>query len=235
MLRRRVLCSQRHEILSLLWGKPLHAEQAMRYTYHVITPLTRFENLTKLMKMLESQEAPIEWHVITDENPAGWRVTFERYWACNYPCPNTAIEFWARCNFSINWFLDKFPPKSSDRYLFLNDDDAYEPGFFEKLDQHDGDVLICSMERGQRTPAVSDPLRAHGCSKLEAKPENMHPTLVGVEQIIMSGRVLKDVRLPLAVDGDGRMIEWVCANHPVTYVPEATVWFNYYEPGRWDK
>ena len=207
----------------------------MKYTYNVITPVTRFENLTKLINLLEPMK--VNWHVITDTS-LGWRPAFpNQRWINQWTCPNTEVEFWKRCNFSINWFLNHFvhTRPESERWCILNDDDAYEADFFEKVDKHDGDLVICSMERGHHTPAGVDPVRAHGFTKLIAAPEYMHPGYVGVEQAIVSGTIIKGTRLPLAPAGDGEWIEWMVANHKAEYAPEANVLFNYFEPGRWDK
>lgn len=203
----------------------------MRHTYHVITPMVRIENLPALAAMLEPHK--VIWHVLTDEgsppaDPQG------HAWIHPLVVPNTEVKFYERCNHAINWFLENTPLVDADRYCILNDDDAYEPGFFEKIDKHAGDVIIASMERGDRTPSNVGVDRAHSTSKHWAKPENMKPGHVGVEQAIISGRIIKAVRIPLDIVGDGMMIEQLVKAHAATYSPEANVWFNYYEPGRWD-
>jgi hypothetical protein len=202
------------------------------HEYNVITPLARFENLRKLVPMLEAQG--IQWHVITDDD-LPFTLCFRKEWIHHYVCPNRETTFFTRCNWAINWFLDSYPPELEQRYCILNDDDAYEPGFFEKIDQHEGEVIIPSMERGNRTPAGVQAERAHGFTKLVAAPENMHIGGVSVEQIVVSGRFLRGARLPIHICGDGMMIEWFVKTHGAEYAPEANVWFNYYEPGRWDK
>jgi hypothetical protein len=120
------------------------------------------------------------------------------------------------------------------RYAILNDDDAYEPGFWDKVRSCKEEVLIPSMMRGVRTPAGVSPERAHGTNTLVADPANMKVGHIGVEQLIVSGRILKNCRLPLTIAGDGEMICYIAATNPVTYIPDCYVWFNYLEPGRWE-
>lgn len=204
----------------------------MRYTYNVITPLARFDNLRKLIPMLEPHG--IAWHVITDDD-LPFQPAFKQTWIHHHVCPNRETTFFTRANFAVNWLLDTCPPEEGERFSILNDDDAYEPGFFEKIDKHDGEVIIPSMERGLQTPKDAIPERAHGFNKLVACPENMCIGGVSVEQIIISGRLLRQVRLPLHICGDGMMVEFCVKTFGADYAPEATVYFNYYEPGRWSK
>lgn len=198
--------------------------------HHVITPLNRFENLRKLVTLLEPQK--IIWHVIIDRD-VPFRLWFEQDWIHCHVCPNDGTTFWSRCNTSINWLLDTMPCVPTDRYSILNDDDAYEPGYFDKLRSHSGDVIVTSMHRGNATPIGVAAERAHGTNTLVAAPENMKVGHVGVEQICVAGSILNACRLPLHIAGDGQMIEYICATNHVRYVPDAFVWFNYLEKGRW--
>ena len=200
--------------------------------YNVITPLYRVENLRKLIPMLEKQG--VQWHVIYDQDTP-FQISFEQPWVHSYVCPNPENTFFTRCNYSINWMLDSFPPIEDQRYQILNDDDALEEDFIDKIDLHEGEVIIPSMERGNRTPPGVQAERAHGATKLVASPENVQIGGVGVEQMVISGRLLKGIRLPLHICGDGMMIEWTYKTHGAEFAPEANIWFNYFEPGRWDK
>jgi hypothetical protein len=207
--------------------------------YHIITPLARYENLNKLISTLETKN--IEWHIITDDD-AKFRLQFNQNWIHSYVCPNRENEFYERCNYAINWFLDTFGVVDEDMYCILNDDDSYEPEFFNKIskeletssvtDEYK-DVLICSMERGNHTPENVVDVRKHPTYKLWATPSSMHVGGVGVEQIILKGKILKNYRLPLTSGGDGEFIINVLNNHKSFMVPYVNVWFNYFEPGRW--
>lgn len=204
----------------------------MKHVYHVVTPLARFENLTDLVKMLYVHQ--VQWHPIIDlETP--FRLQFDQPWIHPVACPTVGKTFYARCNMAMNWFLSYVPMQPDHRYCFLNDDDAYEPGFFDKVSAHTGDLVICSMVRGNNTPPGVTPEHAHGTSPLIACPGNVGPGKIGLEQAITVGSVLWQYRFPLTIMGDGEMITKMAADHPPEFAPEANVWFNYYEKGRWNK
>lgn len=196
--------------------------------YNIITPLARFENFIKLKEMLEPKK--ITWHVLIDDD-SSIDIKIQNSWIKKYTCPNSGRAFFERCNASINWFIDTQEIKDDEMYCILNDDDAYEPEFFNKLTNND--ILITSMERGFRIPPTATGPRAHPTTKLWATPEYMKIGYVGVEQIVLKGSILKKYRLPLNVCGDGMMITQIVRENEVKYIPEANVWFNYFEPGRW--
>jgi len=209
--------------------------------FNVITPLSRYENLKYLIDFLEP--LGITWHVITDSD-VKFKVSFDQDWIKHYICPNKEVHFWERCNHAINWFLDLGVVQNNLMYCMLNDDDAYEPDFFKKIakakeiaeqSKTNTDVIICSMERGHKIPSTEVHPRMHPTTKLWAYPENMAIGSVGVEQIILSGEVISKYRLPLEPEGDGMFILEVLKHHPHIYVPQANVWFNYFEPERWVK
>ncbi len=197
---------------------------------HVITPLNRFENYGKLCDLLRPHG--VYWHIITDVGST--KVTPDEPWIHSYNMENGEGPFWARSNRAINWFLDRHSLRMNDRYGILNDDDAYEEGFFQKLDQYPSEVVAVSMKRGNRCPSNVAPERAHGTNTLVAAPDQMKVGYVGVEQMLVSGRILSQCRLPIHICGDGQWIEYVVATQPVVYVPDVFVLFNYLEPGRWD-
>lgn len=200
-------------------------------TIQVITPLNRLQNFVAQQEMLRPHG--VIWNVIMDQD-SPFRLLYGEDWVVPYIFPNPQSTFYARSNHSLNSFLAAGLDDET-HYCFLNDDDAYEPGFFDKVRQHDDDVIMVSMQRGQHTPGYVPPERAHGTDELVAAPENMVVGRVSIEQIIVRGRILKHCRLPLTIAGDGEMIQYIVANNPVKYTPDAKVWFNYYEPGRWDK
>ncbi len=204
-------------------------KQSMKY--HIITPFARFENLRKIIDMLAPKD--VSWHPIMDED-LPFRFRFDQFWIVPSYCPVIQGPFWSKWRHAINWFLDTSIVYPTDRWCILNDDDFYEPDFFEKITTHKADVVIASMKRGHHIPPVTDPVRAHPTSTLIAAPENMVPCGVGIEQMIVSGRILSGVRLEDNAYADGMLISSVVKNNEVDYAPEAFVWFNYLEPGRWD-
>lgn len=203
-----------------------------RFQYHVITPLHRFENAAKMCAMLKDKQ--VYWHVILDDCEP-FELRFKHKWVYHYISPTQGDTFWARCNFSINFAMDLMLWDDNARYCFLNDDDAVEPEFFDKIDRADGEVIVVSMKRGHQTPAGVIAERAHGTDTLVAAPENLKVGFIGVEQMIVSGRILRKCRLPIHICGDGQMLEYIGANYPVTFLPEVYAWFNYFEPGRWNR
>ena len=205
--------------------------------FHVITPLARFENVKKLIVILEHQN--IKWHVITDDDYQT-PLHFDEDWIHHCVCPNHSVEFWARSNNSINWFIETQDILDDDYYCVLNDDDGYEYDFFQKLqteiEQHkDQDLIITSMKRGFQIPDNLPPVKQHPINTLVAAPENMVVCGVGVEQFFIKGKWLKQHRLPLTVYGDGEFIVELVKQYKTLYLPHLYVLFNYLEPGRWDK
>lgn len=205
--------------------------------YNVITPFVRFQYFGFLKQMLYDQMAfntDIKWHIlIDDDNPTdidkvnhfGW-IKFYRIEHKDTNCD--------RGHTALNKFLD-MPLDPNERYLFLCDDDSYEPSFFEKINNHKGKVIICSMERGNTIPKGLDPMKSHPTNKLWACKENMKVCHVGMEQLIITGDILSKYRIPPQMWGDGMFIEKIVKENETEYAPEANVWFNYYEPGRWKK
>jgi hypothetical protein len=203
--------------------------------YNVITPLNRFENFNAMNLMLAEHD--VRWHVITDAD-AKYHVKSFHQWVWPFIAHNSEGTFFERCNRSINLWMDEHAWVDEDFYCILNDDDAYEPGFFDKIRKYaDADIIVPSMMRGARIPAGVAPERAHGTDTLVADPANMQVGRIGVEQMIVRGRILKNCRLPLTIAGDGEMLTYIAATNPgkVVYAPEANVWFNYLEPGRWNE
>lgn len=199
--------------------------------YNVITSLARFQNIKALAKMLSEQD--VTWHIVHDDD-LGFEVKIANPYVWTHACPTPPGPFWFRCHSALNWFLDSTSLWDDEYYCFLNDDDFYEPGFFDKVDQApDSPVYITSMKRGNQTPQGVDPVRAHGVGTLHASLEQMSPGYVGLEQGIIIGSVLKQCRIPLNTCGDGQMISHIARTYPTLYLPEAYVWFNFLEPGRW--
>lgn len=207
-------------------------------SYNVVTPFSRFENLRSLIDMLSahrSSKFELRWHLLID-NDLPFAVRFPQSWIyVHYSPPST--PFWSRWADALNRFISSGVIEDDHRYQILNDDDGVEPGFFEKVDAVEGDVIAVSMKRGMRTPAGVAAERAHGTGTLVAQPDRMIPGQVGAEQIICAGKIFAAHGLENRIDADGyRIMAIVKANaERVVYLPETYVLFNYYEPGRWDK
>lgn len=210
------------------------------YKFNVVTPLARFENIPKLIEMLRPHN--IKWHVITDEdNEKSNNISFNETWIYHYICPNNKVIFWDRCNHAMNWFLDTFPIEEDSMYCFLNDDDAYEPDYFNNLDRvisedpNNRKVLICSMKRGDRMPDGLMFERQHPPTTLYAEEQNIRVGGVGLEQITVKGEILKrGHRFPLDQCGDGLFICDIAYKNHTILIRDLYILFNYFEPGRWN-
>ena len=117
---------------------------------------------------------------------------------------------WEPPYYKLNHFINHFPIQPQDYYSFLCDDDAYEPGFFSKL-KPARPVVIVSMKRGYRTPAVTNPLQAHPIHSLAAAPENRRRCCIGLEQMVLRGDILKTVTFENSHTADGGVAE--CTGH----------------------
>lgn len=210
--------------------------------FNVVTSLGRFDNAKKLIKHLAPQN--IHWHVIMDDDN-GCSLTFEDSWISTYICPNRAVEWWGRCHNSLSWFLATQKINDDEMYCFLNDDDGYEPGFFKKIAKtmeeqkkyrgKEPDVVIVSMMRGYTVPVVEPARVAHSIEYLPAAPHNVCIGGIGLEQYIVRGKIIKNYRFSLDVCGDGMLAMEIYKNHGAVFAPHINVWFNYFEPGRWNR
>jgi hypothetical protein len=214
--------------------------------YNVITPMNRPENIENMVQMLEPKN--VQWHVVTDLG-SEYSYEFNRSWIQHYECPNfEQAEFYEKCNNAMNWLLDNMTIHDDQMYHFLNDDDAVEPTFYEKVSgvileaKNKGinaEIIIPSMERGHRTPPEAKEPRRHPPTKLVADPSAVVVGGLGLEQMLIKGSLLKEkrYRFPLHCWGDGMFIVRAVRDNPDKTIccPNINVWFNYFEPGRWDK
>lgn len=209
--------------------------------FNVVTSMGRFNNAKALIKHLEPQK--IHWHVIMDDD-AGCHLTFDDPWITTYLCPNREKEFWARCHFALSWFLGTQQINDDEMYCFLNDDDGYEPDFFQKVKQtmadvekqhgKEPDVVIVSMMRGDKVPVVESHRVAHSIDYLPAHPDNVQVGGIGMEQYIVRGKIAKQYQFPNHICGDGMYIMQIFRDHGAVFAPFINAWFNYFEPGRWN-
>lgn len=186
----------------------------------VITPFKRLENLELMTKALEGKA---NWVILYD-NP-----DLEKH------IPSWVTKYFFKLpdfkeNVCIsNWLFNAYLSSGLDdetQYMILCDDDSVEEGFFDKIPNED--AVICSMRRGDIVPEGS-----YGYRDLIASPNNIGIGKVAGEQLILKGKILKNYRYGLSNVGDGEMIIEVVNNHPVTYVSDAFVLFNYFEHGRY--
>lgn len=211
----------------------------MKSRFHVVTPFSRSENFTPLANMLY-REGAASWTLLLRD---GETV------AVKEPPPMAAMD-WLKIR-SLNVAVPsaihaglmlilayvqgtEFVPE--DRYIFLCDDDWIEPGFFEKLDDQTAPVIVVGMLRGQHTPTHP----GHPTWPLIPSPQSMHYGFAGFEQGILRGHVINELRgivpdmLARFLPNEDLLFR-AARQFETAYVPGVNIWFNYLEPGRWDK
>jgi hypothetical protein len=201
----------------------------MKHRYHIITAFNRWQNLDAMIKML--QPLDIIWEPICDDTPENRARMPVRGWICARFAPK-APDHWHPAAWPIYWHPCRCPVESCDRYLIMTDDDGLEPGFLEKVDEVAGDFLIVSLKRGDHQPPTGP---QYGTDTLIASPENFHHGRVAGEQLIVSGYIWRSFRHLHTADGDWPMMSAIASVYPPVFVPDAFAYFNYLEPGRWNK
>jgi len=199
----------------------------------VVTPFSRIENKEYLIKVLEGK---CNWVILQAEGEPDY----------DFPSWVTVKRYKAQQPSLSNQLLSSFFKEAEDnvQYMVLCDDDSVEEGFFAKIP--DKDVVCVSMQRGdtETQHAVWDNWQKKeghhevGIDLLYASPLNMKPACVGGEQLIVKGKILKHHSYSMEdssadVPGDFKFIQDVIKDNEVTYVPDAKVYFNYFEDGRW--
>lgn len=201
---------------------------SMKYQYHVITSFSRPRNFRHLLQLLEPLE--VAWHLLVEESARDCLARDLDEWIHFHFFPDAPAGFHP-AHWMHNQFLD-LGLDESDRYAFLCDDECWEPGFLNKIDAVAGEVLICSMKRGDRQPPNGP---QYGTSTLIGAQENLHLGGVGGEQIIFSGKIGQRARYGPGPGGDFDFIKAATQLSGPVFVPDAYVWFNYLEPGRWNQ
>lgn len=195
-------------------------------TYHLHMPFSRQKLLKSHLDFLGNQ--PVHLHLICEAKDVPELQLPS--WVSVVVCDPFPGGDWFIGSWKTNWFLDHHSFTDDDRYCIYNDDDFYEEGFFEKLEQQPGDLVICSMKRGDHQPPGSP----HPGGVLLASPENLRVGYVGGEQIIAKGKIQRHYRLAHGYEGDWGMLSAMLQDIVPHFAPEANVRFNYFEPGRWD-
>lgn len=204
---------------------------------HVIMPFSRFEN--KQFYIDNFADKNIIWHPLVTSIEAGYFPPCDPEWVRPYILPRIPLDR-NIVKYKINMFIVDGDVNDYDRYMILMDDDWVEPSFFSKLEQYQDDIVVCSMKRGHHY------LGGHPIETLVASPE-MHVGTIGFEQYALRGKILQQMRFrsdnDLSTgypphrqgDCDGHFYEMLAKLWPIKYVPDLYTYFNYLEPGRWDR
>lgn len=196
--------------------------------FNVITPFKREENRKILTNHLRGFH--ITWTPIIDDKD--WVLWYSsESWIKPFIYKTEGIKG-NQGNIRINKFIDS-GLKDNVYYSFLCDDDFYEPLFFDKIfnAMPEEDVIIVSMNRGD-TFGDCDGRPTHA---LPAAPQNMHECWVGLEQLVIKGKILKNYRLDINnPHADGKMIREIKESGiPIKYMMGTFVLFNWLEKGRY--
>jgi len=177
--------------------------------FHIVTPFYRHQNRALLQKNLEG----FIWHPIEG----------------NFP--NFGDQAYAK----INHFIQTAEIIDDDYYQILNDDDALPADFIRTTREIGGDIVIFSLDRGQRTPPEAQGIHRHEAGKLIASRENMRIGGMGLQQIRFKGSLFKTLRCADHPFADGMIAQSLRDRDDIVFVPDVFILFNYLEPGRYDK
>lgn len=138
----------------------------------------------------------------------------------------------------LNEFIDKGPIEDEAHYHLFSDDCFVEPGYYQRIAGGTKDILVTSTKRGHHLVAST----AYDNTTLYGRPENMRMGQMAGEQLHIRGRVLKQARAAgqmvdhRAWDGFlmDRFLVPKCRDQ-CQFFPDVFSWFNYLEPGRWDR
>jgi GT2 family glycosyltransferase len=137
------------------------------------------------------------------------------------------------CYYKLNQFIELGGIQDDDLYMFMCDDDAIERDDLKAIEVFTGEVLFISMLRGHKIPDNSTGVSRHPVSTLIAAPENIKPCSIGIEQIVVRGKILKSLKFNNSSTADGEVAVYLKKHFKCEYAPEIFIKFNYFEPGRW--
>ena len=132
-----------------------------------------------------------------------------------------------------NYFIETQPINDEDYYMFLCDDDSIEDNVIPAIKEMNDDVIFISMKRGYHIDYSRDPLSWHGTNTLYARPECVKVCNIGLEQFIVKGKILKEIRFRDHNWADGYMCEYLKEHYSVSYREDLFSLFNFYETVRW--
>jgi hypothetical protein len=210
--------------------------------FEVITPMKRWENLAVLRPHLEQAMNgwAAHWTLLVDREDLLAGKTDDIAPHTVFGVEKKRDPQLNRMSPALNQFYHSGLVRDHVYYVLLCDDDFLGPDYFRMVanaapgPQHK--LLVTAMERGDHVT----PNPGYGTYTLWPARENMKPGQVSGEQLVMRGDLLRTVTLNerLLEGGEGVLSEQLAAqlhDGEILWVPQASVWFNYLEPGRWDK
>jgi hypothetical protein len=211
---------------------------------HVLTPFWRKDLIPTLIHHLERHN--IEWYPIIAPNEQidlekeSLSELFNREWI--HPIVVKNFDPAEGSFRKFNDFLDTQEIIKDDYYCFMNDDDGYEPGFFDVIREQTAKIIMCSMYRGNHFPSADTTCARHGSTTLFMRDlEDIRYYHVGQEQFIIKGEIFKKHRWSNSNSprdpADGAYAIELKNNHKdeILFLPDLFVFFNYFQPRRYNK
>ncbi len=192
---------------------------------HIITPFSRIEN--KEFYLLNFEDKSVVWHPIISSNNIF--DSDQNDWIKPCLCTISLDERTPNIT-KLNFFIKNYLIVNEDYYLILNDDDYMEENLPNKINNYTDDILFISMKRGDEI--TSNNKYNHGTTTLYPF-KGVGRGSIGFEQIIVKGRILKQMNFLYNLMSDGYMAEWLQENFDVKYITDIYSYFNYLELGRW--
>lgn len=187
---------------------------------HAITAFSRWNNLSFYLECLA--DTGIIWHPIVDNLAKMPDLPWIEPFLCHNGTDGGDV-FYRR----LNTWIRENPIEDDDYYIFLNDDDWFDEKMLKLLSTHTEDVVFSAMLRGNY------PVTGHPSTPL-IPYKGVRAGSIGVEQIILKGRILKTVQFNTASGmADGMLAETLQTQYAVAYAPELIMYFNFLEQGRW--
>jgi hypothetical protein len=137
--------------------------------------------------------------------------------------------------YKINWFIQNNKIENENYYWVMCDDDSIENGVVSAIENMNDDIIFISMKRGYNIPEGLHPISRHPTNTLYANPENICIGGIGIEQMIIKGKIFKNLVYNINTEyGDGEMAIFLKENYTIKYRLDLFVLFNFFEKGRWD-
>lgn len=194
--------------------------------YHVLMPFHRIKNKNIIIKHL--RQFNVVLHPIINESIEFPKENWIKPFVFGSPPPEVRWVYY----YALNKFIGRAEIIDDDYYMFLSDDDFIEPNFFEKLKGIDTDFIVVSMKRGDNAP----PGARTGAGVLTCSWRKMGRKGMGGEQLILKGKHLKNEKfldMHIADKKFASKMWFLNAHENFTFIPDAYIWFNFLEPGRW--
>jgi hypothetical protein len=202
--------------------------------YHILTPFKRIENLEYNLK--DFHKPNVIWHPIYNDP----EIKFPKEdWIEPYFFTHNRNKHQIFFE-ALNKFIVNVPLVPDDYYHILADDDSIEPDFYEKLKGIDTEIILVSMKRGDNITKDTTYGIHTGYSTRTLNPRYRYLARgwIGAEQYLIKGKALIGERFYDDRTADGNFIRRMKDKYPFesfTFKTDTFVWFNYYEPGRWNK